>query len=439
MCHSIIVGLLVFCVHSAEPLSLKQCVETALVKDAQVQAAQAALLRAEAAMAVSRAAFMPRAQLKVAYHGLSEPMAFENFTLQSNGQAMQVDQFVMSDDQMLRAEASVEVPLWTGGRRRAMREMTQSGVEGARARSEQQRHRLITQVIVAHAQVMLAREARRYLNDTIAEMKLFSLTAQRDFEAGARNAPEKDVLQIQYDLHDMETWLKELDKWETLGLEALKVARDLPASETLSLAGERLDVLSLGPDGPQSRRQALEANPEIKALTSALSGAQWQERWANSSRMPTLGLFAQHTYIQDDFDPNLEQWTAYGLAMGIDLFDGGMSRAKRREAQMMQQSLEHQITAAKRQVDLGCQQALLEIEQFQQQLSLRAKAREVAMRQIEVVHQGYQYGLATVGDVNDAQVQKRWSDANWLFKKLDLVKAMAQLNELVGNRVLPLY
>jgi len=53
------------------------------------------------------------------------------------------------------------------------------------------------------------------------------------------------------------------------------------------------------------------------------------------------------------------------------------------------------------------------------------------------VRQGYPYGMTTVKDVNDSQVQKRWSDAHWLFKKLDYVKAIARLNQVVGQEVYP--
>lgn len=56
---------------------------------------------------------------------------------------------------------------------------------------------------------------------------------------------------------------------------------------------------------------------------------------------------------------------------------------------------------------------------------------------MNVVRKGYQYGITTVDDVNDAQVQKRWSDAHWLFKKLAYVKALAQLNQVVGQEVFP--
>jgi len=81
------------------------------------------------------------------------------------------------------------------------------------------------------------------------------------------------------------------------------------------------------------------------------------------------------------------------------------------------------------------QEAYTEVQEAYEQLKIREAARQKAIQQVGVVRQGYQYGITTVKDVNDAQVQKRWADANWLFKKLEYNQAIAKLNQVVGAEV----
>jgi OMF family outer membrane factor len=342
----------------------------------------------------------------------------------------------MSDDQTLNANLQLHIPLFTWGRITNNKKRALLGVDMASSRQQNSRMTALNQVVIAHAQVMLAREARTYLKDTISEMDLFFHTAKADFEAGARNAPEKDVLQIQYDLYDMKTWLQELDKWEAIGLEALKISMGLPPNTELTLRGHKLPVLPFKPEAEKTIQLALNTNPQIKELEKAIEATRLAVKIAKVGNLPMIGAFGSQSWIEDNYDANPDSITAYGIGVEMNIFDGGLARNRAAESKLQCKEMEAKLHGLKRAVQLQITQEILEIQQYYNQLEIRARARKIAEKQVEVVQQGYQYGIATVKDVNDSQVQKRWSDANWLFKKLDYIKAVSRLNQSIGKELL---
>jgi outer membrane protein TolC len=318
-----------------------------------------------------------------------------------------------------------------------MNRLAKRGVDIAKSKRKEIHDQVLNTVVNSYKQVVLARESRRYLMDTISEMELFYKTAKNDLKKGARNAPEKDVIQIAYDLDDMKIWLPELNKWETLSLEALKISMGIDAATPINIVGDTLDYPDFRMELDQLVSLAMQNRPELQALDDAVKSAKLQKKMAKVSNLPMFAAFAKKTWTSDDFDANEDSISAYGVGARMHLFDGFKGYAEYKEASYQMVQLQNQLDYFRKQVALQVQQTLIEVNEYYEQLKIREEARKKAIKQVKVVRKGYQYGITTVDDVNDAQVQKRWSDANWLFKKLEYVKAIAKLNQVVGEEVHP--
>ena len=428
---------------AVQKLDLEACIRIAMERDQSLIAAQKAVRKAEAASMKARSAYFPQVTVQSRYVQLDDPYHLENFTMRADMGTgsfvpFTVQRFDFSDDKMVVTEAAVEVPLFTWWRITNMNRLAEEGVRIAEAKRKAVEDQILYDVVTSYKQAVLAREARRILLETISEMELFYKTARKDFKRGARNAPEKDVIQIAYDLDDMKTWLPELNKWENLSLEALKVSMGMDASEPLDIAGETLTYPDLRKDLGDAVARALANRPEIAMLEHAVKSARLQKKMAAVSNLPMIGAFAKTTWTSDDFDPNQDSVTAVGVGATMHLFDGLKGYAEYKEASYQTVALENRLAYLKRRITLQVTQAVTEVNEFYEQLKIREAARKKAIRQVKVVRKGYQYGITTVDDVNDAQVQKRWSDAHWLFKKLDYVKAIANLNRVVGEEIFPL-
>jgi len=441
-----IIGLIIFIMTAGtgyavdlQSLDLAACIQAAMEKDQGLIASEAAVKKAKAVLMQARSAYYPQDMVSSSSIKLDEPINLQNFSLPVVGYAspMTVERFDLTDDKMIVTEAGVELPLFTWGRITNMNRLAKLGVNVAESKREDVRNQLLLTVVTSYQQAVLAREARKILLETISEMELFYKTADADFKKGARNAPEKDVIQVQYDLDDMRTWLPELNKWETLSLEALKITMGVDVSATINIVGDKLNYPDFRQDLQAMVDTAMKNRPEIRMLKDAVQSAKLQRKVAAVSNLPMIAAFAKKTWTSDDFDANQDSVSTVGIGARMNLFDGFKGYGEYKEASHHMVELENQYEYLQKQIALQVQQALTEVNEFYEQLKIREEAREKAIRQVKVVRQGYPYGMTTVKDVNDSQVQKRWSDAHWLFKKLDYVKAIARLNQVVGQEVYP--
>ncbi len=421
-------------------LDLGTCIKIAMDKDQSLIAAEEGIKKAKAVLMKARSAYYPQVVVSFSYMKLDEPYNLQNFTMKADmgGPSLQsfiVQRFDFTDDKMVVTEAGLELPLFTWGRITNMNRLAKRGINIAKTKRQEVHNQVLFSVVTSFKQILLAREARRVLLETISEMELFYKTALKDFKKGARNAPEKDMIQILYDLDDMKTWLPELNKWETLSLEALKISMGIDASMPVNIVGEALEYPVFQKELKEMVALAMKNRPEIRMMEEAVKSAKLQKKMAAVSNLPMFAAFAKKTWTSDDFDPNQNSNSVIGVGAKMHLFDGFKGLAEHREASYQMVQLENQLEYLKKQISLQVRQSVTEVDEFYEQLKIRERAREKAIEQVNVIRKGYQYGITTVDDVNDSQVQKRWSDANWLFKKLEYVKAIAKLNQVVGEEV----
>ncbi len=440
-CRRGVVGVFVICFTiwgfgvGAETLTLNQCVARALEDGHDVRAALEAVSRAEAAARKVQAGLWPKLHAEAAYVTLDEPVQFTDFTMTVQGQPFLVDRFAFTDDSMIRSSVGLDVPILTWGYLRNGSRVALNRIDQARLATEDARDALRFEVETAYNQVLIAREASRYLEDTISEMELFAETAQRHFEEGQHNAPEKDVLQVQYDLNDMRLWRGELTKWEVLGLLALKTAMGLPADTEIDIAGNELTVDEIEIDRAEMVARALEHNPGLRTLDVEIENAVLMRKQAHAGNLPMLGAFAKIDWLNDDLTYNQSRNMAFGIGIKWRIFDGLEAASAAKEAQFLARELEQRRLDGRSKMVLGVEKTLRDIEEFHAQVEILARSRDLAIQQVRVVREGYQFGLASVKDVNEAQVQKRWADANWLFKKLEYANAVAALRQLIGGEI----
>lgn len=435
-------------------LTLAECLELAAKGNNDLHAARANIERSQALLTQARSAYWPQLKLNAAYVKLNESYRFENFDMTARSPQLAgalgalglpispsdpitftIEKFEVSDDKMLMSGATAEMPLFTWFQITNYNKMANRGIDISKAQFKQAQDQVQRDVVTAYKSAILAREARGYLLETIQEMELFFKTADQDFENGAANAPQKDVIQVQYDLDDMRTWLPALNKWESLSLEALRVLLALDRGQPLGIVGDALDYPTLSLDLDTLLRQAQEGRPEPRIVEQAREVYGHKKKVAQVSNLPMIGAFAQYNRTDDDFDANQDYNWAVGIGATMHLFDGGKSVGEYREADAEYRRFSRLLDQARRGISFQVQEAYTEVQEAHEQLKIREQAREKAIRQVGVVRQGYQYGITTVKDVNDAQVQKRWADANWLFKKLEYNQTIAKLNQAVGTEV----
>jgi outer membrane protein len=285
--------------------TLDEAMAAALAGNPSVVQADAGVAAAKARVAQADGALLPTATLSGSYGtGRLDPKGY--FGLQA------------ADVTPRAAMATVEQPLFAGGRILAGRTAAREGRTAAEAQAGHARARV--QVAVADAWARLAVSAREVAMRArqLDQMREISRQAALRFKAG--DAPSTDLSQARAREAEAEA-----------GLEGAKAGREAAAARFTALTGlaaEADGAIPLPPDGPADRASAVAAalagNPALAASSGAARAAGAQARAARADWLPTVGAFAEASAVRDQFFPDyVADQAVVGVRARWTLFDGG--------------------------------------------------------------------------------------------------------------------
>lgn len=288
----------------ATAATLDEAMAAALAGNPAVAQADAGVAAARARVSQADGAMLPSATLSGSYGtGRLDPKGY--FGLQS------------ADVTPRAAMATLEQPLFAGGRILAGRQAAREGRSAAEAQAGFARARL--QVAVADAWAGLAVSAREVEMRTRQLDQMREITRQAALRFKAGDAPSTDLSQARAREAEAEA-----------GLEGANAAREAAAARFTALTG--LDPQADGdipppPEGPADRPTAIAAalggNPALAASAGTARAAQAQARAARADWLPTVGAFAEASAVRDQFFPDyVADQAVVGVRARWTLFDG---------------------------------------------------------------------------------------------------------------------
>jgi outer membrane protein len=288
----------------AAAATLEEAMAAALAGNPSIAQAEAGVAAARARVAQADGAMLPTATLSGSYGtGRLDPKGY--FGLQA------------ADVTPRAAMASVEQPLFAGGRILAGREAAREGRSAAEAQAGFTRSRL--QVAVADTWATLAVATREVEMRTrqLDQMREISRQAGLRFKAG--DAPSTDLSQARAREAEAEA-----------GLEGANAAREAAAARFTALTGlepQTDGTIPPPPDGPADRPTAVAAalggNPALAASAGAARAASAQARAARADWLPTVGAYAEASAVRDQFFPDyVADQAVVGVRARWTLFDG---------------------------------------------------------------------------------------------------------------------
>lgn len=284
--------------------TLDEAMAAALAGNPAIAQAEAGVAAANARVAQADGAMLPTATLSGSYGtGHLDPKGY--FGLQAAGVTPRA------------AMASLEQPLFAGGRILAGRAAAREGRSAAEAQAGLARARL--QVAVADAWATLAVSAREVEMRTRQLDQMREITRQAGLRFKAGDAPSTDLSQARAREAEAEA-----------GLEGAKAARETAAARFTALTGLAPDVdgrIPPPPEGPADRPAAVTAalggSPALAASAGAARAADAQARAARADWLPTVGAFAEASAVRDQFFPDyVADQAVVGVRARWTLFDG---------------------------------------------------------------------------------------------------------------------
>lgn len=399
----------------------------ALGHDQSLKAAESRVAAAAADLAEAQSHRMPVVAAGAAITRFNEAPEFD---FNVGGVPTAVPMF--EDDSVARADATVTLPIYTGGR-------VSHGIKaaGALLSSREFEKSASTQQVKLNVAkhyigVLRARRAVAVADSNVSSLGAHLRDVENMFEAGtvARN----DYLAAAVSLADAEQ--KQLQANNALDLAHAAYNRALGRSlnapvtldENLPGVAPEIDTGSLD----ALTEAALVNREELASLDSAASAYRSRAQSERASTRPHLALTGGYTTLQNEF-LNREDFWMVGLGVRWNLFDGGQSREKANSLSFHSQALTQQRNDLRSMIELQVRQSWLRLNETRKRRQLTERAVEQAEENLRVVRDRYRNGEGTNTEVLDAEMLRSMSRSNYDNADFDAKLALYELARGVGR------
>jgi len=449
-------------------LTLDGAVQTALERNPSQEQAQAAIRRAEAVVAEARALQMPRldAGLRLALQGPIPSFTFGGPAAGGGagggnggnggqpGQPAQQQTIRLGNTFTRTVDVGASYDIDPFGRLRINRSLARQNVNVARASFGLARNELVFGVQSVYLAALRAQELIAVTREAVAAAEEQRRVAAAQFSAGT--APEFDVLRASVQVANLRqnqvtaeanyrrtaASLAELLSLEpTAGLELAPVELPPePVAVAVAVAQSALEPASAAIPAvvPQTLETALE---EAYRRRPEVSRAEWQRRVAETrvrferlGNRPSAGVTTGFVYAPDQAGLAVVTKT-WSLVTNINLplWDGGLTRARTRQARADVAIAAAQEREARDGVAEEVRRSLVDLEEATERRRAAAANTSQAREALRIARVRYQAGLAPNVEVTDAEVALTQSRTNEVNAAFDYLTSLANLNRSMGR------
>jgi outer membrane protein len=178
--------------------------------------------------------------------------------------------------------------------------------------------------------------------------------------------------------------------------------------------------------------EALTARPELASLQAAERANSESRAAARSGYLPTLGARGTYGETGPSLNTTQGQWTL-GLSLTWNLFNGGTTAARVREAEANLDSLRAQEDALRTSIRVAVEQALLGVGAARSSVQAATEAETNAREQLRLAEGRYQAGAGSIIELGDAQVTVNTAAAQRVQTEYNLAAARAALLRALGR------
>ena len=327
------------------------------------------------------------------------------------------------------AQLTGGIDLFRGLRRFSDLRGAKLGVEASSARYRQAEYQTAEAVKIAYYNAVARRELMRVEADRVQRQEDQLSFVDQQLELG--RATRSDVLRSQVDLNNARMALLNAEnaaRGSTYTLaEAVGVTEPLAPEAEADLAGAGAlisddEVLSM----------ALMGAPSLVSARADAAASQAGVASARSAYLPSLRLGGGWAWSNQEFPPQNRSWSV-SLSGSLPIFDGFS-----RENQLYQaQARRDQAFAGERAAELGLRKdidaALGTIAAAQASIGLAEQTVELSQEDLRVTQERYRLGLATILDLQSAQITLRQAEVDLISRQFDYQIGLARLEALLGT------
>ncbi|WP_407481718.1 TolC family protein [Elizabethkingia meningoseptica] len=256
-------------------------------------------------------------------------------------------------------------------------------------------------------------------------------------------AKKVDLDRTNVNLTNLETNRSQLKNAVTLQENALKFYMGMPIEEPISLVKDDVQI------DPQLLTDQINTDnrTEVKVLEKRKQLLQYNVEATKAAYYPTLSLIGN--YAWQGFGPKFPigpgksqgvYWSDYasvGLSLNIPIFNGFLTKSKVDQAKIQLETLEQDLKDTKLNMSMEYRNAKAQMENSLDAIKNQTANMELAQTVLDNTRSNYQYGLATLTELLDAenalvQAKNNYSNSLYDYKiaEVQMYKAKGELSNL---------
>jgi len=400
---------------SVRRVTLDEATEIALRRSPSVEQARANLSSARSAVTGAVGSFLPSLRLGYGYSSASTGR------LDPTGQNITRTSY--------STQLTGDVTLFDGMRRFHDLESSRKSAAAQGQTYQQQRYQALLQVKTAFYNAVAA---RRRVDVELARVE--RLRDQLDFvrqQIQLGQATRADSLSTRVDLNNARVALLNARQNErsagfTLG-ETMGLDEPVGPAEAADLEPDSLEW-SLGELVAVAREQS----PSVRSARLQLQAAEADVSSAQSAYWPSFSLSGGYDWASENFPPANRSWSVR-VSGSVPLFNGLQRETSIDRAQAQLEVSRAQERAAELAVRTDVNDAYSQVETAVAQLDLARESVELARENLRVTRQRYRQGVATIVDLQQAQIALQQAQVDVIRRQFDFQVGVAQLESVIGS------
>ena len=432
----LIIGILLFSGSTrAQVLTLEQCLQEAYTKSPLLKSAEHKAAGAEARIGEARSGRVPHVSFSETLTHTNSPLYSFMATLnqeQFNPAIMMNPSAVNDPDPTTNynTRLSVQHALYTGGMVSAGLKAAEYGSEAAALELERTRQQIRYNVKATYLGVLIAGERVNVVERALHAARAHATIAGDMFETGM--IVESDLLSAQVRAAELEEMLLEAVNDLALAKAALLMSMGSEQDRDFEVDPAELEVSDFLPQLDANINVALEKRPDLMALEKAIEATGQSVRVAGAAKKPHLYMMGNMDLDNSDpVDNDGESWFV-GMALNVNVSDGGHTHSKVRQAQEREAELSWMREQMRQGVELEVRQAFLNVQTARKKMDVSAQAVEQADTSFKIVNDRYVNGLAINVQVLAAEAARTEARLRHLVARYEYVLGLENLRLAMG-------
>ena len=327
------------------------------------------------------------------------------------------------------AQLGASVDLFRGFRRFTDLKGAKLSVEASEARLRETEYTTSELVKIAYYNAVANRELVRVEGDRVQRQEDQLAFVEQQLELG--RATRSDVLRSQVDLNNARVALLNAENGARNSLfslaEVVGVTEPLEPVETAELEAVPL---------PYSREEllsmALSGAPSLVSARSQAAADQAAVASAKSAYLPTLTFRGGWAWSNVDYPPQNRSWSL-SLSGSMPLFNGFSRESQLYTARARADQSRSQERAVDLKLRKDLDQAWGTIEAAVASIGLAEQSVELAAEDLRVTQERYRLGLATILDLQAAQITLLQAEIDLIRRRFDYQLGLARVEALLGT------